>query len=227
MVPELVFGQLLTGSNFNDKIAKVTGGRNGYGAKLANIFSKQFTVEIIDSKRKVKYLQMWEQNMGVRREPIVTNLNDEEQLFDSTKVTFTPDLSKFGMNTLNEGNIMALMEKRVYDVAACNENCKVYFNGKQLPNSFKSYVQLYDLNPSGAEYPSVFSRVNSRWFIGIGISPSEQFQQISFVNSICTSRGGTHVNYIVDQITKYLLSETPLSKEVKLTPGVIRVILFF
>ena len=38
-VPELIFGHLLTGSNFDDDELKVTGGRNGYGAKLANIFS--------------------------------------------------------------------------------------------------------------------------------------------------------------------------------------------
>jgi len=44
-VPELVFGHLLTSSNYDDKQKKVTGGRNGYGAKLTNIFSKRFTVE--------------------------------------------------------------------------------------------------------------------------------------------------------------------------------------
>jgi hypothetical protein len=38
-VPELIFGHLLTGSNFDDDETKVTGGRNGFGAKLANIFS--------------------------------------------------------------------------------------------------------------------------------------------------------------------------------------------
>lgn len=40
-VPELIFGHLLTSSNYNDNEKKVTGGRNGYGAKLANIFSTE------------------------------------------------------------------------------------------------------------------------------------------------------------------------------------------
>ena len=48
-VPELIFGHLLTGSNFDDTMRKVTGGRNGLGAKLANIFSSEFIVETVDS----------------------------------------------------------------------------------------------------------------------------------------------------------------------------------
>uniref|UniRef100_A0A673HX87 DNA topoisomerase 2 n=1 Tax=Sinocyclocheilus rhinocerous TaxID=307959 RepID=A0A673HX87_9TELE len=44
-VPALIFGQLLTSSNYDDDEKKVTGGRNGYGAKLCNIFSIKFTVE--------------------------------------------------------------------------------------------------------------------------------------------------------------------------------------
>ena len=47
-VPELIFGHLLAGSNFNDEKKKTTGGRNGYGAKLANIFSTEFIVETAD-----------------------------------------------------------------------------------------------------------------------------------------------------------------------------------
>jgi len=46
----MVFGHLLTSSNYNDNDKKTTGGRNGYGAKLANIFSKNFTVETADSE---------------------------------------------------------------------------------------------------------------------------------------------------------------------------------
>lgn len=44
-VPTMIFGHLLTSSNYDDEEEKVTGGRNGYGAKLCNIFSHRFTVE--------------------------------------------------------------------------------------------------------------------------------------------------------------------------------------
>ena len=44
-VPQLIFGNLLTSSNYNDNIKKVTGGRNGYGAKLTNIFSNIFIIK--------------------------------------------------------------------------------------------------------------------------------------------------------------------------------------
>ena len=44
-VPTLIFGHLLTSSNYDDNQKKTTGGRNGYGAKLCNIFSTEFVVE--------------------------------------------------------------------------------------------------------------------------------------------------------------------------------------
>ncbi len=44
----LIFGQLLTGLSFDDDKRKTTGGRNGYGAKVANIFSTEFVVECPD-----------------------------------------------------------------------------------------------------------------------------------------------------------------------------------
>ena len=53
-VPELIFGHLLTSSNYDDTKKKTTGGRNGYGAKLTNIFSKRFTIETAD-RRSQKY----------------------------------------------------------------------------------------------------------------------------------------------------------------------------
>lgn len=64
-VPEMVFGHLLTGSNYNDDEKKVVGGRNGYGAKLANIFSHKFIVDCGDGRMKKRFKMTWKKNMTV------------------------------------------------------------------------------------------------------------------------------------------------------------------
>ena len=58
----MIFGMLLTGSNYDDDEKRVVGGRNGYGAKLTNIYSKEFVVEVCDG---VSYFKMiWTNNMS-------------------------------------------------------------------------------------------------------------------------------------------------------------------
>jgi DNA topoisomerase-2 len=69
-VPTMIFGHLLTGSNFDDTVKKVTGGRNGLGAKLANIFSNEFTVETLDSERGKLFKQTWKDNLSDHGEPV-------------------------------------------------------------------------------------------------------------------------------------------------------------
>lgn len=70
-VPELIFGYLLTSSNYNDNEKKVTGGRNGYGAKLANIFSTEFIVETSDTASGRRFRQVYCNNMAERSQPEV------------------------------------------------------------------------------------------------------------------------------------------------------------
>lgn len=59
-VPEMIFGHLLTSSNYDDSEKKTTGGRNGYGAKLANIFSVEFIIETADGRRGKRYKQVFQ-----------------------------------------------------------------------------------------------------------------------------------------------------------------------
>ena len=92
-VPELIFGHLLTSSNYDDSEKKTTGGRNGYGAKLANIFSTEFVVETADGSRQKKYRQTFRDNMSVAEEPVITKCKASENY---TRITFTPDLERFG-----------------------------------------------------------------------------------------------------------------------------------
>uniref|UniRef100_N1QR06 DNA topoisomerase (ATP-hydrolyzing) n=1 Tax=Aegilops tauschii TaxID=37682 RepID=N1QR06_AEGTA len=66
-VPELIFANLLTSSNYHDNERKTFGSTNGYGAILANIFSREFVIEIADGRRQKKYKQLY---LKLKREEI-------------------------------------------------------------------------------------------------------------------------------------------------------------
>ncbi|KAI8323192.1 type II DNA topoisomerase [Martensiomyces pterosporus] len=214
-VPELIFGHLLTSSNYNDNQKKITGGRNGYGAKLCNIFSKEFIVETANSETKKKYHQTFTDNMKKIGKPKITKFAMKREY---TKITFKPDFEKFHMANLDD-DAVALITKRVYDLAGCIEGIKVMLNGEVIPlKNFKSYVELYLLPPaSGDDAPApkaqdiVYKKFSDRWEVAFAVSEG-QFNQVSFVNSINTLRGGTHVNYIADQITKNFIASMKKSK---------------
>ena len=174
-VPELIFGHLLTSSNYDDDEKKgmhvllavhasracvehgthalevplvsfaasraVTGGRNGYGAKLANIFSTEFTVETFDSSRGLKYRQVFRNNMSDKGDAVITSSSGKS---DYTCITFKPDLARFHMTHLDD-DIVALMMKRVYDIAGVTDkSLRVTLNDEPLAiRSFKDYVSRY------------------------------------------------------------------------------------
>ena len=94
-VPELVFGHLLTSSNYNDSVKKVTGGRNGFGAKLTNIFSKKFTITTADSSNRKKYIQIFKNNLSEICAPKIDAYSPDA--YDFTEIVFEPDLKRFNM----------------------------------------------------------------------------------------------------------------------------------
>ena len=96
-VPTMIFGHLLTSSNFNDEEAKVTGGRNGFGAKLCNVFSKKFSVETACKESRKEFKQMWKENMSKAGEPRVKDYSGN----DFTRISYNPDLEKFKMESLD------------------------------------------------------------------------------------------------------------------------------
>ncbi|XP_053117625.1 DNA topoisomerase 2-alpha [Hemicordylus capensis] len=202
-VPALIFGQLLTSSNYDDDEKKVTGGRNGYGAKLCNIFSTKFTVETACREYKKHFKQTWTDNMNKAGEMKLKSFDGE----DFTCITFQPDLSKFKMTTLDK-DIVALMSRRAYDIAGSTKDIKVFLNGKKLPvKGFRSYVELYvkdKLDETGNPLKVIHEEANGRWEVCLTMS-EKGFQQVSFANSIATTKGGRHVDYVADQIVNKLI----------------------
>ncbi|XP_022655107.1 DNA topoisomerase 2-alpha-like isoform X2 [Varroa destructor] len=202
-VPTLIFGHLLTSSNYNDNEKKVTGGRNGYGAKLCNIFSTKFTLETSSRQHQKAFKQTWTNNMTKAGDPKIA---DSDR--DYTKVTFHPDLSKFSMNKFDK-DFVALVSRRAYDVAGCTAGVKVYLNGEMLPiRTFKDYVQMFTSKCVSEDDDKpltvVHEVVSPRWEVACCPSPEGEFKQMSFVNNIATTKGGTHVDYVMDAVTKKL-----------------------
>ena len=210
-IPEMIFGHLLTSSNYDDDEQKVTGGRNGYGAKLCNVYSTEFSLETIDSVKGKRYKQIWTDNMSKMGKASITNNSGK----DYTMVTFYPDFSKFGMQEMDE-DFEALVKKRVYDMAGTCKGVKVYLNGERIKAAnFKQYMEMYTKAISAENAPEdapskdmqviLTDNSNERWEIGFAVSDGA-FQQVSFVNSIATTSGGSHVNYIADQVIDKLMA---------------------
>lgn len=219
-VPEMIFGHLLTSTNYDKTEKKITGGKNGYGAKLTNIFSKKFVIETVDSKRNLKYIQTFKNNMSHKCKPRITDCGDEPY----TKISFFPDFEKFNMETLDD-DIISLFRKRVYDTAVVTKGVSVSFNNKKITTkTFEKYVDLYIGNKK--EYPRLYENVSDRWEIVASVSPDDKFEHLSFVNGIYTFKGGKHVDhvarYICRKLQKFAETKGIKRKKMKLKQSVIQ-----
>lgn len=196
-IPELIFGHLLTSGNY-DKKEKVTGGKNGYGGKLANIFSTKFIIETIDHWNQKKYIQEFRDNMSVKDQPKITSCKGKPY----TKITYYPDLKRFGNKSKLSDDIIKLITKRTYDAAAITgQGVNIFLNDTKLEcKNFEKYVELY----LEKDTPKLYQEFNNRWSVCIAVNPSQNYEQVSFVNGITTYQGGKHVDYITNQVCKKL-----------------------
>ena len=221
-VPELIFGHLLSGSNYDDSQQRIGAGVNGLGVKLGNIYSKRFVVETIDSETGLKFIQEFSENMEKRSKPKVTKNSGKSY----TKITFLPDYTRFHMSGL-ENDTTLLINKRVYDCIACtNKTVNVFLNGERLRGKglvdYSNY--FFEKDQVKSYYDTFTQRVGKNELVWEWIVvPSDHFEQVSFVNGNSTYQGGKHVDHIVYQITskiKTLLETKKRLKDVK--PAIIK-----
>ena len=189
-IPEMIFSNLKAGSNFDDTEERSWAGTNGVGSTLTNIYSKKFTVTTCDGKNH--FTQTFSDNMRKRTLP-----KTKKSTKGFTEIEYLVDFEKFGLTGIDEEHFR-MIEKRVYDLAACNTSLKIYFNSKLINfKSFEDYIKLYT-----KDY-FCESKKDKTWSIGIALSENG-FQQISFANSTDTYDGGTHVDYVMNQIISQL-----------------------
>ena len=200
-IPELIFGELLTSSNYDQNEEKVWGGKNGIGLKSTNIFSHELIAETVDWRNKKIYKQRFFNNMK-EREPAVVKAYSKASF---TRISFMPDYERFGMKGMTD-DMFALFRKRAFDCCATTPaSVTVYFNDVKLDaKTFERYTDLY-LGDKVAWPRTYEASADGRWEVVATYSEHGVFDQVSFVNGINTIRGGKHVDYISNQIAKNLV----------------------
>jgi len=222
-IPEMIFGHLRTSTNYDKNEKKIVGGKNGFGFKLVLIWSTYGSIETVDHIRGLKYKQEFKNNLDDICKPSITKCKTKPY----TKITFKPDYNRFGIEGLSS-DVISLLKKRVYDVAAITDkNLKVKYNSNLIPiKNFQQYIDMYIGDKSVS--PRVYEESNDRWEFAVSLSSTHEFIQISFVNGIHTCKGGKHVEYILNQITKKLIEYIEKKKKTKVNPNSIKeqIILF-
>ena len=209
-IPEMIFGHLRTSTNYNKNEKKIVGGKNGFGFKLVLIYSTWGEIETVDHIRGKKYTQRFESNLSIIKKPVIRKSKGKPY----TQVKFKPDYARFGLEGMTD-DMYNLFKKRVYDIAAVTgKNVKVKFNGELVNvKCFENYIDCF-IGKKG-ETKRIYETSDPRWEYAVCLSPFDEFRQVSYVNGISTSKGGKHVDYILNQIVKKLTAYIEKKKKVK------------
>ena len=237
-IPQLIFAEPRTSTNYGGTGAgeareeRMVGGKNGVGAKVAVIWSTRARLETVDGVRGLRYVQEFRDNLSAIGDPVVTKVSKSEARQPFTKFSFVPDYDRMRLPTGVSRDMAAMMQRRVYDVAAVTDHSarkvRVALNGETLAvRGFAQYLDMY-LGPKDAGAGArVFEQSGERWEYGVALSRTGQFECRSFVNGIDTAKGGKHVDYILGQLTRKLIAAAEKKKKkVALTASALREQLF-
>ena len=240
-VPQMIFGSLLTSSNY--EVDRHEAGTNGIGAKAANIFSKEFIVIVNDHIRKLKYTQVWSDNMTIRSEPIIEKYKEK---VSSVKIIYKMDFERFKYPVPNgqEGGYpkeaFSLFARHAVDISFTSKTL-VKFNGSEFNfSNIRDYARLYFGEavesavihyqwPNGTE---VINKKNGRQIAKnssilpeielIAIDTPDDGHHVSFVNCMMTKEGGVHVNSAfkaVGESAVQMINDSVLKKLTKQNKG--------
>lgn len=194
--PEMIFGRLLSSSNFDDSEKRKTSGRNGLGSKVSNIFSKYFKFETFDPPTGKKYIQEWKDNMSIKGNPKITSPKLKNGY---TLITFLPDYERFGVVGISK-DMHQLFLKNIIDTAMIT-GVSVFYNNEKIPvKSLKDYAMLYEQN-------DCISLESEDSKVVLSANSSASWKPVSFVNGVETYDGGTHVNMWTECILRPVLEK--------------------
>ena len=216
-IPELIFANLRTSTNYDKDEKKIVGGKNGFGIKLVFIWSTWAKIETVDHTRNLKYVQEFENNLDIIHKPTITKCRNKPY----TKISFKPDYKRLKIDKLSD-DFKNLLLRRINDIAGITDSTiKVKYNNEVINiKNFNNYIDLYIGNKE--ELSRIYESPNQRWEYAICLAPNHEFTQISFVNGINTNKGGKHVEYIINQVIKKITTFIKTKKHIDVKPSSIK-----
>ena len=197
--PTMIFGHLLTSSNYDDKKKRMTSGRNGIGVKLTNVFSKEFKIKVSDSTTNQVFKQKWSENMRKESEHKIT---EHEEVENFTEVTWIPDFEKFKCKVYSK-DMLSIYYKYVYDCAMVT-GIPVYLNGKRIPiKSLEDYAKIYLKEPT----KEIIRFKTKKSEVVLTPSQTGRFEMIPFTNGVFNKDGGVHVDEWAEAIFRPLVNK--------------------
>jgi DNA topoisomerase-2 len=215
-IPQMIFGELLTSTNYDKTEKKLVGGKNGYGVKLVNIFAKKLTLTVVDGVRHLKYTQTFEDNMSVVGTPKIVACKNKPYV----EVAWTPDFNRFGWKENKiPAQLLKVIERRVYDLAmTVGKDVKVTWCDTSIKfRDLTSYASWY--LPKDASI--VTDTPQTGWHIAVADSPIDRAFNVSFVNGIWT-KSGKHVDEITSQVVNHIVTYLETKKKIKVKPALVR-----
>lgn len=216
-VPEMIFGHMLTSSTYDEGVDKMVCGRNGYGAKLTNVYSTFFEIDIVDPSTKKHYVQVWERNKDIVHAPVITKTTTKK---GSVKVTFDAEFRRFpDYGTQYDDPTIALYLRHIFDGALTAKvpiDVHLDIDGDVQTIEFAvpdvvPYMEA--VFPDTRESPQP-GKERMNFVTGVWTDPSDprniieyalvdtpdNARAISFVNGMMTEEGGPHVENLLSVV---------------------------
>jgi DNA gyrase/topoisomerase IV subunit B len=185
--PELAWTHARAGSNFEDENS-TTIGTNGVGSMIASVFSKEFIGISNDGENKCTV------RCSDNNDKINTKVGKPTGK-QGTQVTIIPDVERFGLSEITSEHIL-MIEQRLYNLSVSYPGIAFKFNGKTIKLNAKKFLNMFGENGTIVE--------EDNFSIGVFHSDTDDFKQFSLMNGLTLSAGGTHVDYITNNMVRVL-----------------------
>lgn len=217
-IPDIIFGELRSGSNYNDTDQRTGTGTNGLGAKLVNIFSSEFKVSTYNDG--LIYSKRYFNNMKSSDKEIIKEIPEDCHIKQGTEISYILDQSKLIIPDDVRPYLKERIKKRCIEIAACNPYISVYFNQERI--SFKSFKDFIELFNNDMIYHEIITDHNNKWKIGLCHSDSSGFGHVSFINSTSTYGGGSHVDIVIQKLVEGIRGYIEKKTKIKVKPNDIK-----